>query len=101
VLWLPPYDAGEAVAVPAPLYAGGNRMTVIHAQLIGDKAIIARGELDQLLELARRSGQVEVALDEEETPTWAIMRLAEQGGAFDFWQEEGEDIYSVTDGEPL
>ncbi len=29
------------------------------------------------------------------------MRLAGQGGAFDFWLEEGEDIYSVEDGEPV
>jgi hypothetical protein len=34
-------------------------------------------------------------------PTLGIMRLIEQGGAFDFWKEEGEDIYSATDGEPV
>ena len=31
---------------------------------------------------------------------WDIMRLVEQGGAFGFWEEEGEDIYSSKDGEP-
>ena len=30
-----------------------------------------------------------------------IMRLAEPGGAFDFWMEAGEDIYSAEDGEPV
>jgi hypothetical protein len=30
-----------------------------------------------------------------------MMRLAEEGGAFDFWKEEGEDIYSAEDGEPI
>jgi hypothetical protein len=29
------------------------------------------------------------------------MRLVEQGGAFDFWLEDGEDIYSAQDGEPV
>jgi hypothetical protein len=27
--------------------------------------------------------------------------LADQGGSFDFWREEGENIYSAQDGEPL
>jgi len=30
-----------------------------------------------------------------------IMQLAEQSGAFDFWKEEGENIYSIEDGEPV
>jgi hypothetical protein len=30
-----------------------------------------------------------------------MMRLAQQGGAFDFWKEEGEAIYSAEDGEAL
>ena len=38
---------------------------------------------------------------EEDLPTIDMMRLAEQGGAFDFWTEEGEDIYTLEDGEPV
>jgi len=34
-------------------------------------------------------------------PTLAVMRLAEQGGAFDFWMDGREDIYSADDGEPV
>ena len=34
-------------------------------------------------------------------PTLAMMRLAEQSGAFDFWREEGEDVYTPSDGEPI
>ena len=33
-------------------------------------------------------------MQEDDVPTLGIMRLAEQSGAFNFWQEEGEDIYS-------
>ena len=29
------------------------------------------------------------------------MRIAEWGGAFDFWREDGEDIYTAEDGDPL
>jgi hypothetical protein len=76
-------------------------MTIIHAQLIGDRALLTRDELERLLELARRTGPVEVELYEDDPPTLAIMRLAEQGCAFDFWREEGENIYSQEDGEPL
>jgi hypothetical protein len=39
-------------------------------------------------------------MQEDDVPTLGIMRLAEQSGAFDFWQE-GEDIYSIEDGEPV
>ncbi len=76
-------------------------MTIIHAQLIGDQALLPRSELERLLELARRSEVVNVELSEEDVPTVALMRLAEQGGAFDFWHEAGEDIYSAQDGEPI
>ena len=38
---------------------------------------------------------------EDDVPTLGIMRLMEQGDAFDFWKEEGEDIYSAADGDPV
>jgi hypothetical protein len=76
-------------------------MTTIRAQLIGDKVILPRSELERLLQLARQSEQVDFQILEDDLPTTGIMRLAEQGGAFDFWLEEGEDIYSVEDGEPV
>jgi hypothetical protein len=77
------------------------RMTVIHAQLVGDKVLVPREELDRLVALARRAEPVEVELREDDTPTAALMRLAEEGGAFDFWREEGEDIYSLEGRAPL
>jgi hypothetical protein len=42
-----------------------------------------------------------VQMHEDDVPTLGIMRLAEQGGTFDFWREVGEDIYSAEDGEPV
>ncbi len=75
-------------------------MTTIHVQYIGDKALVSRSELARLIELAQYSEQVQID-QQEDLPTLRIMGLVEQGGAFDFWQEEGENIYSVEDGEPV
>ena len=70
-------------------------MTTIHIQCIGDKALLLQSELEQLLELAQRSETITVQRQEDDVPTLGIMRLIEQGGAFDFWKEDGEDIYSA------
>lgn len=76
-------------------------MKTIYAQLIGDRALLQRSDFELLVELARRIEDVEVQMQEDDVPTLGIMRLAEQGGAFDFWREEGEDIYSAENGEPV
>ena len=76
-------------------------MTTIHVQCIGDKALLPQSEFEQLVELAQRYEEITVQMQEDDVPTLGIMRLAEQSGAFDFWQEEGEDIYSIEDGEPV
>jgi hypothetical protein len=75
-------------------------MTTIRAQFIGDKAVLPREELEQLLELARRSEEIDLQVEDEE-PVLSIMRMADLGGAFDFWYEEGEAIYTEEDGEPI
>ncbi len=41
----------------------------------------------------------EFDFEQDDVPTFAIMRLAEQGGAFDFWLDPAEDVYSANDGE--
>jgi hypothetical protein len=76
-------------------------MTTIHVQWIGDKALLPQSELERLVELAQRYEEITVQMQEDDVPTLGIMRPAEQSGAFDFWQEEGEDIYSLEDGEPV
>jgi hypothetical protein len=79
----------------------GKNMTQIHAQVVGTYTLLPRGEFERLLELARRSEAVDLQWREEDLPAPGIMRLAEQGGAFAFWGEDGEDIYTTQDGEPI
>lgn len=78
-------------------------MMTIHAQLLGDQVLIPRHELEQLLEVARRNATIELQAQaaQDDWSTWDLMRLAEQGGSFDFWKEAGEDIYTIEDGEPV
>ena len=71
-------------------------MTMVYAQLVGDKAVLPRAEFERLVELARRSEEVELQMHEDDVPTLGIMRLAEQGGAFD-WLADEEDLYTVND----
>jgi hypothetical protein len=74
-------------------------MTTIHVQWIGAKALLPQSEFERLVELAQRYEEITVQRQEDDVPMLGLMRLAEQSGAFDFWQEEGEDIYSIEDGE--
>ena len=76
-------------------------MTTIHIQCIGEKVLVPQNELERLVELAQRHEEITVQRQEDDVPTWDIMRLSEQSGAFDFWKDEGEDIYSSEDGEPV
>jgi hypothetical protein len=75
-------------------------MTTIHVQWIGDQALVPKSDLERLVALARNSEPIEVNADAEIT-TLDMMRLADQGGAFNFWNDPGEDIYSLKDGEPI
>lgn len=76
-------------------------MTTIHVQRIGDQALLPQREFEQLVELARHRDEIAVEVHEDDIPTAGLMRLAEQGGAFDFWLDKGEDIYSPQDGEAV
>lgn len=77
-------------------------MTTIHAQRLGDQALVPRGDLDRLVELACRSEAVELRWrGEDDLPASGLMALAERGGAFDYWSEPGEDVYTSHDGEPV
>lgn len=71
-------------------------MIVLHAHLIGDKAVLPRTEFDWLVELAMRSEKITVRIEEDDLPATGIMQLAEQGGAF-AWLAEEEDLYTVDD----
>jgi hypothetical protein len=76
-------------------------MTTVHAQVVGNKTLVPREEFDRLVELAQRSEPIVLQVEEDDVPTLGVSRLAEQGGGFDFWSEEGEDLYSLEDGEPV
>jgi hypothetical protein len=76
-------------------------MTTIHVQRIGDNALIPQRDFERLVELARRHEEIAVQRDEDDVPTLGIMRLVEQSGAFNFWMESGENIYSAEDGKPV
>jgi len=69
-------------------------MTTVHAQILGDQAIVPRHELDALIDLARRSAEVE--LETDDLPNAGLLWLAEHGGAFN-WLADEEDLYSVQD----
>jgi hypothetical protein len=76
-------------------------MTTVRALAIGNQALLARAELERLIELAGRSEPVQLEIEEEDLPTVGLAWLADRGGAFDFWQDEDEAIYTIEDGEPV
>ena len=71
-------------------------MATVHAQLVGDKAIVLRAELERLVELAQASEHIDLQMSEDEVPTIGVMHLAEQGGAFD-WLADEDELYTVHD----
>ena len=76
-------------------------MMTIQIQTVGEQAVLPRADLEKLIELARRSAPLEIEFAEEDLPPGAMARMAAQGGAFDFWYDEAEDVYTEEDGEPL
>ena len=76
-------------------------MTTVRVLAIGSQALLSRAELERLVELAGRSEPVQLQIEEEDVPTTGIAWLADRGGAFDFWREDGEAIYTLEDGEPV
>ena len=75
--------------------------SIIHIQYIGEKVLLPQREFERLVELAQQYEEITVRRQEDDVPIWDIMRLVEQSGAFGFWEEEGEDIYSSEDGDPV
>jgi hypothetical protein len=71
-------------------------MTTVHTQVIGDHVLVPRADWERLVELARQVERIDVQGQDDDLPTVGLMRLAEQGGAFDWLAEEG-DVYSTAD----
>jgi hypothetical protein len=61
-------------------------MVTIHIQCIGDKALLSQSDLKRLVDLAQQSEAITVLRRNDDVPTLGIMRLMEQGGAFDLWR---------------
>lgn len=76
-------------------------MTVIHAQVIGDRVLLPLQEWERIVEIAQRSEEITIHSQPDDLSSSNWMRFIEMGGAFDFWKEEGEDIYTANDGEPV
>jgi hypothetical protein len=75
-------------------------MTTARALAIGDKALLPRAELEGLVKLAEQSEPISLQIEEKDIPTIGIAWLADHGGAFDFWRDQGGGIYPAQDGEP-
>lgn len=71
-------------------------MAILHAHLVGDQAVLPWAEFERLVELAKRSEEITVHLEEDDLPTTGVIQLAEQGGAF-AWLADEEDLYTVAD----
>ena len=76
-------------------------MSSITAQLIGDKAILEKSDLEKLVSWAKEGHEFEFEFASDDFSTNDIIRLMKAGKAFEFWNEPGEDIYSLEDGEPV
>lgn len=73
-------------------------MVRVHAQPVGAaKALVDRADLQRLVEAARRVEEVELVETEDGLPTEGLMRLAQEGGSFDFLADPREDLYSLSD----
>ncbi len=71
-------------------------MTTLHAMPVGDKTVLPRDEFERLVELAEKSEEITLIGEEEEVPTVSLMKLADQGRAFE-WLADEEDMYTVDD----
>ncbi len=76
-------------------------MTTVHAEMIGDRVLVSRAELEHLVDLAKRSEPVQLQIHSDDLSTSDLMRLSEKGGSFDFWADPAEEVYSANDGEPI
>ena len=75
-------------------------MTTIHTQWIGNKAVVPKEELEQLIEIAKGSEEIELQ-PTELVQSKEVIELIEKSGSFDFGKQEGEDVYTIEDGEAI
>ena len=61
------------------------------------QAIISLESLNTLIDVAKKVDEIEIDEIINDLPIEGLMRLAETSGAFDFLEDEKEDIYRVDD----
>ena len=66
-------------------------------EIAPQKVLIDRSLLQILLDKVREGEAVQVVEETSDLPIEGLMRLAEQGGALDFLNDEREDVYTVED----
>lgn len=74
-------------------------MTTIIIEERGERIILARDEWEKLLQLARKSANVEIentTVADEEVSECEWLLAAQHGGAFD-WLHDEPDLYSIED----
>jgi hypothetical protein len=81
--------------------AKGEQVKTVHAKIVGNKAVLPREEFEWLVKLARQTEDIQLLTLEDDVPTAALMLLADECGSFEFWKEQGEEVYSMQDGEPV
>lgn len=73
-------------------------MVRVHAEPVGpDKALVSREELGKLIEAARKVEEVELIESVDDLPAAGLMRIAAEGGSFQFLEDPREDLYTVND----
>lgn len=77
---------------------GEKKMSMrIQARNCGEnQVIIATNDLQKLVEIARQVTPIDIETESDFSDE-DLMRLAESSGAFDFLNDEREDIYSLED----
>ena len=73
-------------------------MTVkIHTKIFDEHhVVVSNSELNKLIEAVGKTNQIEVELIDD-VNNESLMKLCEEGGAFDFLLDEREDIYTLED----
>jgi hypothetical protein len=70
----------------------------VHAQQVGPgKALVDRGELQRLIEVARQVEEVELIEVQDDVPTEGLMRRVQEGGSFSYLADPREDVYTLND----
>lgn len=73
-------------------------MVKVHAQQVGpEKALVDRGELQRLIDVARQVEEVELIEVQDDLPTEGLMRLVKESGSLSFLADPREDVYTLND----